>query len=286
MNAVLDYFQLGANAAAIAIAGWIYIAYVKNIRSMLDVKDEQIKVLDRTLGYWKDKAADFEKKTPEYIEEVLTKRIRLREDEIKRLNEDQEAHAKTIGMRTREVARLRAQLERTAYLGTALTYYDDESEAELPIPEEEVSLEELGSFFVDSASVLITDPMHVQRLWDRDEEFVEDRRYVHTATDRVYVFGEDFTRFDEPLADLGKTANELLKEGELQKIEVEREFTYSMPGAMYATATPAGYAELKFPEGGEVGAGICVRTVYGDGSYTVYGERFRGKLVRIYIDLR
>lgn len=285
MNEVLDYLQLGANALALTLAGWIYLAYVKNIRSMLAVKDEQMKVLERTLAFWKDKAADFEKKTPEYIEEVLTKRIRLREDEIKRLNEDHEAHTKTIGMRTREVAHLRAQLERAVYLGKALTYYDTESKAELPIPEEEVTLEEVGSFFVDSASVLITDPMHVQREWDRDEEYVDDRRYLHLASDKVFVHGEDFNRFDEPLSDLGKTSNELLKAGELRKVEVHREFTYSMPGAMYATATPTGYAELKFG-GGDVGAGVCVRTVYGDGTFTVYGERFRGKLVRIYIDLQ
>lgn len=285
MNEIIAYFQFGANAVAVAVAGWIYVAYVKNIRSMLEVKDEQLKVLEKSLSFWKDKASEFEKKTPEFIEEVLAKRIRLREEEIQRLSADHETHTKTISMRTREVERLRAQLEQTAYIGHALTYYDTESQAQLPIPEEEVTLEELGEFFVDSASVLITDPMYVQAEWDRDEPFVDDRRYVHEPSKKIYVHGEDFIRFDEPLPGLSTTPNALLKTGELRKIEVTRELNFSMPGAFAATSTPAGYGELKFANGNP-GAGICLKTVYGDGTFTVYGERFRGDLVRVFIDLR
>ncbi|MBN9206954.1 hypothetical protein [Methylibium petroleiphilum] len=285
MNELIAYFQLGANAVAIATASWIYLAYVKNIRSMLEIKDEQLRVLDRTVAYWKDKAADFEKKTPEFIEEVLAKRIRLREEEIQRLSLDQETHAKTVSMRTREVERLRAQLEQATYVGHALTYYDSESEAELPIPDEEVNLEELGEFFVDSASVLITDPMYVQSEWNRDEPYVEDRRYIHSPSNKTYVFGEDFMRFDEVLPGLDATANDLIKAGELRKVEVVRELNYSMPGALAATSTPPGYGALKFSNG-NTGAGICLKTVYGDGIFTVYGERFRGDLVRVFIDLR
>ncbi|HSV71842.1 MAG TPA: hypothetical protein VLI72_17180 [Methylibium sp.] len=285
MNELITYFQLGANAAAVAVAGWIYVAYVKNVRSMLEVKDEQLKVLEKSLAFWKDKAADFEKKTPEFIEDVLSKRIRLREDEIQRLSADHETHTKTISMRTREVERLRAQLEQTVYFGRALTYYDTESQVELPIPEEEVTLEELGEFFVDSASVLIADPMYVQSEWNRDEPFVDDRRYIHEPSNRVYVHGEDFTRFDEPLPGHTATPNALIKTGEMRKIEVARELNFSMPGAFAATSTPPGYGALKFGNGNP-GAGICLRTVYGDGTFTVYGERFRGDLVRVFIDLR
>jgi len=285
MNEFISYFQLGANAVALSVAGWIYFAYIQNLRSLLEVKDEQLKVIEKTLAFWKDKAADFEKKTPEFIEEALAKRIRLREEEIKRLSEDRDNHTKTIGMRTREIERLRAQLEQATYLGKALTYYDSESQAELPIPEEEVSLEELGEFFVDSASVLITDPMYVQQNWNREEAFIDNRGYIHVPTGETYVHGVDFVRFDEPLPGFDKTVNELVRNRELRKVEVEREFNFSMPGAMYATRTPTGYAELKFSNG-NTGAGICVRTVHGDGWYSVYGERFRGDLVRIYIDLR
>lgn len=285
MNELITYFQLGANAVAVSVAGWIYLAYVKNIRSMLSIKDEQLKVLERTLTFWKDKAADFEKKTPEFIEDVLTKRIRVREEEIQRLSADTESHTKTIAMRTREVERLRTQLEQAAYIGHALTYYYTESQTELPIPDEEVTLEELGEFLVDSASVLIADPMHVQSEWDRDEPFVDDRCYVHGPSNRTYVHGEDFLKFDEPLPGLAATPNDLLKSGELRKAAVTRKLNFSLPGAFAATTSRTGYGALTFANG-RPGAGICLKTVYGDGTYTVYGERFRGNLVRVFIDLR
>lgn len=285
MNELITYFQLGANTVAVVVAGWIYLAYIKNIRSILEVKDEQLKVMEKSIAFWKDKATEFERKTPEFIEEVLSKRIRLREEEIQRLSADQETHTKTISMRTREVERLRAHLEQTAYLGRTLTYYDTESQTEYPIPEEEVTLEELGEFFVDSASVLITDPMYVQSEWNRDEPFVDDRRYLHSPSNKIYVHGEDFVRFDEPLPGFSATANDLLKTGELRSIGVPRELNYSMPGALAATATSVGYGALKFANGNS-GAGICIKTVYGDGAFTVYGERFRGDLVRVFIDLR
>ena len=75
------------------------------------------------------------------------------------------------------------------------------------------------------------------------------------------------------------------KEGKWNPIEVEREFTYSMPGAMYASSSKQRFGELKFEEG-HTGAGICARTVYGDGGYQVYGERYKGDLYRIYIELQ
>jgi len=285
MNQLIDYFQLGANGLALFVAGWIYAAYVKNIRAGLAIKDEQIKVVERTLTLWKDKAADFEKKTPEYMEEVLTKRIKQREEEIRRLNEDKEEHSSQVASKTREVARLRAELEKTVYLGKALTYYDPESDADLLIPEAEIELEELGELFVDSASLLITDPMYVQSEWDPTEEYVDLRLYRHVKSGKVYRFGEDFDHYETVIPELGETVNALLKHGTLVPVELSRDFTYSMPGAMYASGSKRGYGELRFSNG-NTGAGISVRTVYGDGVFTVFGERFKGDLVRIYIDLR
>ena len=285
MNTLIDYFQLGANGLALVVAGWIYAAYVKNIRAQLSIKDEQIKAVEKNLALWKDKASQFEKKTPEYMEEVLAKRIKHREEEIKRLNDDKEEHTKLISLRSREVTRLKAELEKTVYIGKALTYFDPESEVELPIPESEIEVEELGEIFVDSASILITDPLYVQQEWDRDEEYADLRLFRHAKTGKVYQFGVHFHHFEERIEELQDTPNSLIKQGTLLPVEVEREFTYSYPGAAYASMSKPGYGELKFAAG-HSGAGICVRTVYGDGGFTVYGERFRGDLVRIFIDLR
>lgn len=285
MNQFIDYFQLGANGLALLVAGWIYAAYVRNIRAGLEIKDEQMKVLEKTIALWKDKASDFEKKTPEYMEEILTKRIKQREEEIRRLNEDNEEHSKQASSKTREVARLRAELEKTMYLGTALTYYDPESDLELPIPEAEIELEELGEIFVDSASLLITDPAYVQSEWNRDEEYVDLRLYRHVKSGKIYRFGEHFTHYEIVIPELGETANALIKQEIFIPVEISREFTYSLPGALYASGSKSGYGKLKFSNG-NAGVGICVKTVYGDGVFTVFGERFRGDLVRVYIDLR
>ncbi len=286
MQELINYFQLGANSIALLVAGWIYVAYIKNLKSQLDSKDDQIKAVEKNLALWKDRASVFEKKTPEYMEEVLSKRIKHREEEIKRLELDKDENIKLASVKTRELSRLRSELERTIYLGQALTYYDSETEQELPIPEAEVEVEELGEIFVDSASILISDPMYVQNEWDREDEYVNLPLYKNIETGKVYQYGVDFTHYqDDKIAELDDTPNALIEKGKIIPIEIQRELSYSYPGAAYASSKPKGYGILKFKSGNE-GAGICVSTVYGDGGYTVYGERFRGDLVRIFIDLR
>lgn len=286
MQELINHLQLGANGMALLVAGWIYLAYVKNIRGQLEIKDDQIKSVEKNLALWKDRASVFEKKTPEYMEEVLSKRIKHREEEIKRLELDKEENVKTISVKTRELSRLRSELERTIYLGKALIYYDPETDQELPIPEAEVEIEELGEVFVDSASILISDPLYVQTEWDREEEYVDLRLYRNAETGKVYQYGIDFKHYqDDKISELDETPNGLIKQGKIIPVEIHRDLTYSYPGAAYASCKPKGYGSLKFKSGNE-GAGICVRTVHGDGAYTVYGERFRGDLVRIFIDLR
>lgn len=285
MTTLIEYFQLGANGIALSVAGYIYAIYIKNLRTELSIKDEQIKTIEKNLSLWKDKASEFEKKTPEYMEEILSKRIKHREDEIKRLQEDKEEHTKLISLKSREVARLRSELEKTMYIGRALTYYDSESDEELPIPDAEIEIEELGEIFVDSASILLTDPLYVEQEWNHGDEFEDIRLYKHVNTDKIYQFGVHFNHYEEVIEELNSTPNMLISQEILKPIDIHREFNYSYAGAAYASMSKNGYGELKFPAG-HTGAGICVRTVYGDGSFTVYGERFRGDLVRIFIDLR
>ena len=63
------------------------------------------------MQFWKDKASEFEKKTPEYIEEVLAKRIKHREEEIKRLDSDNTGSLKLLASKNREVSRLKEELD-------------------------------------------------------------------------------------------------------------------------------------------------------------------------------
>ena len=285
MQELLNYLQVGSNGIALLVAGWIYVAYIKNLRSTVSAKDEQIKITEKNLQLWKDKASDFEKKTPEYIEEVLSKRIKLREEEIRRLSEDKDGSLELLTSKNREVTRLKHELEKATYIGRALTYYDLDADEEIVIPESEIEYEHLGEIFVDSASILITDPMYADRDWRKDVEYEDIRLHKYTETGKIYQYGVDFEHYEDVIEELGKTPNELAKEGKLISIEIERDYTYSLPGALYASGSKEGYGELKF-EKGHTGAGICVRTVYGDGGYQVYGERYKGDLYRIYIELQ
>ncbi|HDR2492714.1 TPA: hypothetical protein QCI24_003749 [Enterobacter bugandensis] len=285
MKEIIDYFQLGANGMALVIAGWIYIAYVKNLKSQIGIKEEQLKVLEKNVNLWKDKANLMEQKTPEYIEEVLTKRIKHREEEIKRLEIDRDKNTQLISLRTRDINRLREQLERTMYLGRALTYYDEESDEEIPIPEDEIEIEEMGEVFVDSASILITDPCYIDSCWDHDEVFEDIRIYNNKENNRIYRFRVDFNHYEEIPEGCTRTVNEMIKDNIFTELELSREYNYSYAGAANATLSENGYHSLKFKNGIE-GAGLCVKTVYGDGGYLIYGERYKGDLVRIFIELR
>ena len=285
MSEIIDYLQLGTNGFALIIAGWIYIAYVTNLKGSLQTKDEQLKVVEKNMSFWKDKANELERKSPEYIEEVLAKRIKHREEEIRRLNEDKTDNLKLLTGKTRELGALKQELEKSKYLGKALSYYDLDTDQEIIIPETDIEIEELGEVFVDSASLLITDPMYIRDEWRTDVEYDYTRLYKHIDNEKIYQFGVDFKHYEDKLNDFDKSVNELIQEGKLKPIEVERELTYSLPGALYATSTKKGYGELEFRKG-HTGAGICVKTVYGDGAYTVYGERYKGDLLRVYIELQ
>ncbi|PNG14361.1 hypothetical protein [Stutzerimonas stutzeri] len=285
MLQVSEYLQLGSNGLALLVAGWIYLAYIKNLRSSVSAKDEQLKILQKHLDFWKDKADEFEKKTPEYIEEVLAKRIRHREEEIKRLDEDKESSFRILQSKTSELTKLKSELEKAIYFGRALTYYDLDRDEDIIIPESEIELEYLGDICVDSASILITDPMYVENEWTRGVEYSDEREYLFTDNGEIYKFREDFDRYDEILPDIGSTPNDLIVEGRFEKIAKEGDFTYSLPGSMHASSSQHGFGTLNFNMG-HSGAGICLKTVYGDGRYPIFGERYKGKIYRVYIELQ
>ena len=266
------------NGVVIAAIGFLYIAVVKNLNTTIKAKNEQ-------LQFWKDKAKDLEKKTPEYIEDVLAKRIKYREEEIKRLDEDKQEQLKLLKGKEKVLEVLKNQLETTTYLHKALTYYDIDAKEEISIPESEIEIVHLGEVAVDTASILITDPWYINEEWQSEVEFEDIRLYKHYQTGKVYQFGVDFNKYTEIIDGFEKDVNDLINKNILIPIEIEREFTYSPAGAAYASMSKDGYGELKFKKG-HSGAGICIKTVYGDGYYNVYGEKYKGNVVRIFIDLQ
>ena len=284
---MLDYISWGLlifNGLTVTTVGWLYIAYFKNLNSSLKAKDEQIKTTEKNLLFWKDKASDLEKKTPEYIEEVLAKRIKHREEEIKRLDSDNTENLKLIESKSKALSLLRKNLEQTTNLNRALTYYDFDSEEEIVIPESEISIIELGEVAVDSGSLLITDPSYINDEWNKDIDFEDIRLYKHIETKRIYQYHLDFQIYSEIIEGFDKSVNELISDKILIPIEINQEYSYSYGGSSNATLSKDGYGELVFKMGHK-GAGISIKTVYGDGYYRVYGEKYKDEIVRIYIDL-
>lgn len=285
MPDIISYGLLIFNGLTITTAGWLYIVYFKNLNASLKAKDEQIKVIEKNLLFWKDKASDLEKKTPEYIEEVLAKRIKHREEEIKRLDSDKTESLKLLESKTKALDLLKKNLEQTTNLNRALTYYDFDSQEEIIIPDSEISIVELGEIAVDTATIIITDPLYIRDEWRTDIKCEDLRLYKHSETNKVYQYGVDFQMYTDKMDGFDKDVNTLISENILIKIEIEREYTFSYAGAAYASSSKEGYGELKF-KNGHKGAGISIQTVYGDGYYRVYGEKYKDDIVRIYVDLQ
>ena len=135
MKVLIDYLQLGTNGIVLTVLGWLYLAYVKNIKAEIKLKDEQIKVSEKNLVFWKDKATELEKKSPEFFEGVLANRIKLREQELLRLNEDTIKNKSEIEEKNRQLDKLNSELEKAKYFSRALTYYDLDIDDEVIIPE-------------------------------------------------------------------------------------------------------------------------------------------------------
>ncbi len=268
----------------LAALGWLYVAYIKNINEKLKIKDEQLKLLEKNYSFWKDKANDLEKRSPEAIESILNNRIEIHTKELVRLSQDAEKNSSEIEEKNRQINQLKSEVERTKYFSRALTYYDSEIDDEVIIPENEVDLIELGEVFVDSASLMITDPCYIDSQW-QDLEYKPLNKYKDINTGEVYQHAIDFQRFDETHPSYNKKYFELINEKTLILIEEERPYSYSYAGSAYATSSKLGYGELPF-KAGESGAGFSIKTVYGDGVYKIMGEKYKGDIIRIYIDLQ
>ncbi|MFT6791861.1 MAG: hypothetical protein ACJA04_001074, partial [Cellvibrionaceae bacterium] len=60
---LINYLQLGSNAFALLVGGWIYAAYIKSLNSTLKSKDEQVKAVEKNINFLKDKIFYLKKKS-------------------------------------------------------------------------------------------------------------------------------------------------------------------------------------------------------------------------------
>ncbi|MGB6189776.1 MAG: hypothetical protein WBF70_14550 [Aeromonas molluscorum] len=287
---LINCLQLGSNAFALIVAGWIYAAYIKNLNSSLQSKDEQVKAVEKNNAFLKEQISALEKKSPENIEKILNERIKIREEEITRLSEDKKSHESELSTKSQEVKRLRSDLEKSKDIRRTmdllvLDLEEEDDDFRLFSADAEYEIEEMGMVAVDSGQLMITDPCYINSEW-QDDEFEDVRLLKDTETGVIYQFRKDFSNYEEKIADFDQTINELIASGRLEAIEIDNsgKINFSYAGACYATMSEKGYGEMPFRLGHK-GAGIAVTTVMGDGMYPVYAEKYDGKIVRVYFNL-
>lgn len=289
MTEIINYLQLTANSFALAVAGWIYIAYIKNLNSVVKLKDEQILTVEKYLTFLKEKLSELEKNSPENMEKVLNDRIKIREDEIARLDDDKKDHKQEIEQKNQQLVRLKSELEKTKDIRRTMELLDLDFEGEIEdgffSSDAKYEIEEMGFVAVDSGQLMITDPCYIDSEW-QNIDYEDIRLLRDTETQKIYQFRKDFNNYEEKISGFEETVNELIASGRLISIDIDNsdKISFSYAGACYSSMSEKGYGAMPFKLGHE-GAGIAVTTVMGDGMYPVYAEKYDGKIVRVYFNL-
>jgi hypothetical protein len=279
----IKWIQLVFNFFAIGAAGWIYKSYIENLKSALSSKDEQRTAVEKNLAFWRDKAQDLEKKTPEAMEHILNQRIKIREDEITRLSIDSDKHKKELEIQQQELQILKSELEKTIDVKTSLSFIGEDFEDYFFSREGDLEIVEIGLVGVDSGQLMITDPSYIDSEW-QDEEFEDLRIYKDKETGLTYQFRKDFDNYADVISGFDVDVNGLISTGRLIEVSLKREQNFSYAGACAATLSENGYGELKYKLG-HSGAGVAFSTAFGDGLYPVYGEKYDGKIIRVYVNV-
>lgn len=250
--------QLVVNFAALVGGAAVWKLYIGNLKAALTSKNAEISSVEKNRDMWRDKAQELEKRSPEFMEKILSERIGTREAEIIRLTEDKEKNSEKLRSLEQEKSLLNRHLERTKGF-RAMLALDGESEDDPDDPllyDENFEVALLGEVGVDSGQLMITDPCYVDQEW------------LHEPFEKLPVH--------EPVA-LGNSSD-----GARPRTN-DQAFQYSYDGACQA-ALSTGHGELVFRKG-HPGAGVAFSTAFGDGLYPVFGEKHHGRITRVYINV-
>ncbi len=270
LTPAVDVLQLLVNVGALVGGTIIWKLYVNNLKAALTSKDAAISSVEKNRDMWRDKAQELEKRSPEFMERMLSERIQTREGEISRLAEDKGRHEEALKLLERDKANLEADLSRSRGFRLMLALEGEEDEGDVEegesidslLPEvNEIQVVRLGEVGVDSGQLMITDPCYIDDEWQHDLVLDED-----AVTEIV----------GRRQPSQGETANDA--SGDDQKLP-----SYSYKGVMEATLSN-GYGELAYRLG-HPGAGVAFLTAWGDGVYPIYGEMHDGRIIRVYITL-
>lgn len=290
---MFETISLISNLGALTVLGFIYLAYIKNLRAVNELKDSQLKIAEQNLKLWKDKAFELERRSPEFIEKQLSERIKIREEEMNRLVSDSKDQTDTIYNKNKELDSLRISIEATRKFMNFTSVYDSDKKEFIEVPSSELDIVNLGEICVDTASIIICDPWYLtmSEKQEFDDLVVRERMFEIVSTgERFCADNDNDTTPSEILAlkDTSLTIGDLLK----QKLINEVPYSGKLPAIedSYIKSVGLSYT-LPFLKcrhhtfvNGSVGAGLSI-SLGGDGFYEVKAESYKGQLQRIIIDI-
>lgn len=284
-----EIIAASSNITALAVIGFIYIAYIKNLRSINQIKDAQLRLAEQNLKIWKDRALELERRTPEFIEKQLSERIKIREDEISRLAKDTESHADEIRHKNKEIEALRSAIDKANQYLNSITVWDHESSDFVEVRETDLDQKYVGSIYVDSASLMICDPWYtkIEDEFEQEEFTPQSNMYKVVDTGELFCADSDDDGFvPEALGHDELSIKNMITLGLVEKVEHS--------GSTPAIDTSYIKGKLIDPEykkirhltfsNGRPGAGIIVNLM-ADGAYQVHIESYRNVMQRIIISL-
>lgn len=279
-----------ANMTALAVVGVIYAAYIKNLRSVNQLKDTQLKVAEQNVKLWKDRALELERRTPEFIEKQLSERIKIREEEISRLAKDSESHTGHISHKNKEIEALRSAIEKASQYRNSITVWDRDKSDFVEVNDTELNQKYIGSLCVDTASLMICDPWYTKMAdeFEKDECPVQSNMYRVINTGELFCVDDEEDNFAPELLGYEDelSVKDMVSIGAIEKVD----YSGDIP------AIEASYikGEMRDPEykkirhltfsNGRLGAGIVV-SLGADGVYQVYVESYKNEMQRIIINV-
>jgi hypothetical protein len=285
---VYEIIAAATNVTALAVIGFIYAAYIKNLRSVNQLKDSQLKISEQNLKLWKDKALGLERRAPEFIEKQLSERIKIREEEISRLAQDSASHVEQIDLKNREIQSLRDSIEKATEFRKSITVWDSEEKDFIEVSDSDLEQRHIGSVCVDTASLMICDPWYPKMTSEMEKEEFQKQGYMYQVInsgeyfctdDEDDPFPSEFLGFEEEL-----TAKEMVARGLAKKVAYNGNMpaiksSYIGGGLRDPDCKPINH--LSFVNG-RLGAGISI-SIGADGVYPVYIEYYKDEIQRIII---
>jgi hypothetical protein len=283
-----EIVSAATNLTALAVIGFIYAAYIKNLHSVNNLKDSQLKISEQNLKLWKDKALDLERRAPAFVEKQLSERIQIREEELSRLANDSASHVEQIGLKNREINLLRESIEKASEYRKSITVWDSDEKDYVEISDSDLELRHIGSVCVDTAQLMICDPWYPKMSPEMEQEQFVKMKYMYQVIDS----GEYFCTCDEgdssPSELLGLdedlTVKEMVDAGLAKKVDYDGHMPALDSTYIGGDMHDPDYKQIHHLSfvNGRLGAGVSI-SLGADGVYPVYIEYYKDEMQRIII---